>query len=208
LVKLWYEWNWDAARVQFERAITLDPTNPIAHFEYGWYLAALGRLDEGLAETKRTVELDPASALLNKGLAIQLYCLRRFDESIEQARKANDLQSGIAQDGLGSAYAAKGMYREAVAELSSPDGYRDASVRMRSGDRGRGWGSSTNSRLVKDRAPRSGGGHRLGLRRAGGQGPGVRLAQQVSRRRTGMSCRAKTDPIWDPLRSTHVTPPS
>jgi serine/threonine protein kinase/tetratricopeptide (TPR) repeat protein len=119
LVNLWYDWDWVAAGKHFERALALNPANPMAHFEYANYLIALGRSDQALAETKRTLELDPVNPLFNSGMADQLYLARRFDEAIEQDRKTLELDAGFlsSHEGLGFTYAAMGRYREALAEF-------------------------------------------------------------------------------------------
>jgi eukaryotic-like serine/threonine-protein kinase len=119
VVNLWYDWDWVAAAKHFERALALNPAYPLAHFEQANYLAALGRSNEAVAETKRTLELDPVSPLFNSGMAFQLYLARRFDESMEQDRKTLELYPNHieSQVGLGYTYAAKGMYREALAEF-------------------------------------------------------------------------------------------
>ena len=51
-------------------------------------------------------------------MAVQLYIARRFDEAIEQSRKTLELDPSFspAHGNLGEAYAAKAMYREALAE--------------------------------------------------------------------------------------------
>jgi len=112
-----YDWDWLAAGQHFERALALNPSYPNAHNWYALYLAALGRSDEALAEAKRALGLDPASPGANQGMALHLYYARRFDEAIEQFRKTLEMDYRDAHAGLGFAYAAKGMYREALPEF-------------------------------------------------------------------------------------------
>ncbi|HEV1993723.1 MAG TPA: protein kinase, partial [Candidatus Acidoferrum sp.] len=131
LVNLWYDWDWAAAGKHLERAIELNPAYPLAHFEHANYLAALGRPEEALAERRRTLELDPVTPLFNSGMANQLYLARRFDEAIEQDRKTLELDPSFpgSHFGLGFSYAAKGMYREALAEFAKlPRGWGDPFV--------------------------------------------------------------------------------
>jgi len=116
-----YLWNWDvvAAEKHFQRAIALSPAYSLAHHDYGGYLGAIGRHEESVAEAKRALELDPVSPFLNAGLALRLYWARRFEEAIEQARKTLELESSFvpARWALAHSYAAKGLYREALAEF-------------------------------------------------------------------------------------------
>jgi len=112
-----YDWDWPGAKKEFERALELNPAYPNAHSWYSFYLAALGRSEEALAEAKRALDLDPASPGANQNMALQLYYAKRFDEAIEQFRKALEMDYRDAYVGLGLVYAAKGMYREALPEF-------------------------------------------------------------------------------------------
>ena len=47
IVTHWYDWNWAAAEKEFKRAIELSPNNSEAHGYYSWFLAPMGRKDEG-----------------------------------------------------------------------------------------------------------------------------------------------------------------
>ena len=49
-IKLWLDWDWPAAEVEFKQGIALNPNSALAHNEYAMYLAAMGRLDEAIAE--------------------------------------------------------------------------------------------------------------------------------------------------------------
>jgi TolB-like protein/DNA-binding winged helix-turn-helix (wHTH) protein/Tfp pilus assembly protein PilF len=113
-----YDLDWPAAGKHFERAVVLNPAYPLAHSYYSLYLGALGRSEEGLTEAKRAQDLDPVSPFILHYVVVQLYLARRFDEAIEQCRKTLELDPSFtpAHGTLGHVYAAKGMYREALAE--------------------------------------------------------------------------------------------
>jgi TolB-like protein/DNA-binding winged helix-turn-helix (wHTH) protein/Tfp pilus assembly protein PilF len=113
-----YDLDWPAAGKHLERAVVLKPAYPLAHSYYSLYLSALGRSEEGLTEAKRALDLDPVSPAIVHYVGVQLYMARRFDEAIEQCRKALELDPSFtpAHGTLGHVYAAKGMYREALAE--------------------------------------------------------------------------------------------
>jgi tetratricopeptide (TPR) repeat protein len=112
-----YDWDWPAAATHFERGLALSPGYATAHSWHSYYLTALGRLDEALTEAKRALDLDPASPGMNQVMGLQFLYTRRFDEAIEQFRKALEMDYHDAHLGLGYAYAAKGMYREALSEF-------------------------------------------------------------------------------------------
>jgi eukaryotic-like serine/threonine-protein kinase len=119
MVLLQYDWDWTAAEREFRRAIQIDPNYALGRSFLAWYLAAMGRFDESIAEDKRALELDPLSPAVNADLGWDLYMARRYDEAIDQLRKAIDLEPNywVSRVLLGRCYEQKGKQKEAVEEF-------------------------------------------------------------------------------------------
>lgn len=116
LVRFWYDWDWPGAEIEFERAIELNPAYATAHQWYCWYLAAMCRRDESIAEGKLALELDPLAPAINMALGKSYLFARRFDDSIRQCKRTLDIDPNFipARYFLAQAYEQKGMYEEAV----------------------------------------------------------------------------------------------
>jgi eukaryotic-like serine/threonine-protein kinase len=112
-----YEWDWLAAEGEFKRAIELNPNYVLAHQWFGWYLVAMGRFDQAIAEVKRAQQLDPLSLEANSFLGVSLCFARRDEEAIEQLRKTIDMDPNywFAYLWLGRAYEQKGELDKAIA---------------------------------------------------------------------------------------------
>ena len=82
-------------------------------------LRVMVEYEEAINIAKAAVDRDPVSASLSHTLAVQLALARRFDDAIQECRRTIDLDANfaVAHDVLGGLLAAKGMDREAVAEL-------------------------------------------------------------------------------------------
>jgi len=119
--QLVYEWNFPEARKDFERALQLRPGYATAHQFYGYYLTAMGKSAEAIAERKKAVELDPISPLLNSALGEAYYHARRFDVTIAQNKKALELDPhhAIALVNIGRAYEQMGMHQQARASFQN-----------------------------------------------------------------------------------------
>jgi serine/threonine protein kinase/Tfp pilus assembly protein PilF len=139
------DWNWTDAEFLCKRAIELSPNYAFAHEAYSNYLAAQGRIEEGLAEIKLAEELDPVSPRMILMRSWLLYQCRHFEEAVEVARKANAMQPDFPQGllHLGNSLTGAGLYDEAVtclrasAELWGDSGlprYLLAHARAESGD--------------------------------------------------------------------------
>ena len=113
-----YDWDWPNAERELKRAIEINPGYSDAHETYAYYLSAMGRFDEALAEIRHAQELDPLSLSKITGEGEILRYARRYDQAIEQDQKALEMDpnSGFAHWTLGNAYVNKGMYEEAIAE--------------------------------------------------------------------------------------------
>jgi len=118
VVKWFYDWDWSGAEKEFKRAIEINPNNADAHQTYGYYLSAMQRFDEALAEMSRARELDPLSIEKILATGDVLYQQRRLDQATEQYQKALEMDpnSGIAHWAIGNVYLQKGMYDEAIKE--------------------------------------------------------------------------------------------
>jgi TolB-like protein/Tfp pilus assembly protein PilF len=118
-IKTIYDWDWKGAEKEFKRGIELKSSDEWSHEGYGWYLAAMGRFDESIAEMKRAREVDPLSLPAIAHLGVPLFYVRRYDDAIEHFQEALEMDPdcGYIRFRLALAYAQKAMYEEAIGEL-------------------------------------------------------------------------------------------
>jgi TolB-like protein/Tfp pilus assembly protein PilF len=112
-----YDWDWVGAEREFSRAIALNPRYSTAHQWYSWFLAAMGRFDEALAEGRAATELDPLSVSIRRSLGWLQYYARQFDDALENLRRALVMNPTSEETHrlLGLVYAQQGLYDEATA---------------------------------------------------------------------------------------------
>jgi TolB-like protein/Flp pilus assembly protein TadD len=77
-----YDWDWEAAEREFERALSLGGRSPLIHLWYALFLCAMGRHDEGLRVVTTALAVDPLSLGLHLTLGRCLYLARRYDEAL------------------------------------------------------------------------------------------------------------------------------
>ena len=116
-VALAYDWDWKTAEREFQRAIELSPSSASAHFNYNFYLIALGRYEEGLAEARRTLELDPLTPWNQLRLGWSLMNAHRHQEAIPALHQALELDPNVprAHMLLAINYALLGDFQQALA---------------------------------------------------------------------------------------------
>jgi TolB-like protein/tetratricopeptide (TPR) repeat protein len=118
-IKLWLNWDWAAARQEFEQGLKLNPSSALAHNQYAMYLATLGRLSDAIAEVRRAQALDALSPVINSDLGWYLLFSGQHSEAVAQFRKTLDLDANsvAAHRGLGIALSEAGDHDAAINEL-------------------------------------------------------------------------------------------
>ena len=118
-VKLYAEWNWLAAERDFRRAIELNFSYATGHSWYSECLAAMGRLDEALAQAKRSEDLDPLSLIIRAVSGWISYLGRYYNKAIEEEKATLEMDPNfaLAHYYLGLACEQARRYQEAVEEL-------------------------------------------------------------------------------------------
>jgi len=108
-------WDWAGAEREYLRAIGLNANLADAHGAYSAFLSRMGRHDKAISEAKLARDLNPLST--GREIGNRLYFARRYDEGIETLKRSLEIDPSddFAQVTLGYTYAAKGMYREAIA---------------------------------------------------------------------------------------------
>ena len=115
---LYGDWDWAAAKREFERAIELNPNSADAHRGYGDYLVLVGSSQEGVAALKRAVELDPLSPGRYFDLSYAYFHARQFDQALGELRKVSALDPGPAHAWyLAVILTEQQKYEEAIAEF-------------------------------------------------------------------------------------------
>ena len=119
LVRTTYDWDWEGAEREFERAIRINPSYATAHYWFALHLMWMGRMDEALKRIETARELDPLSLVINRNLAQICIFARRYDEAIEVLTRTIEMDPGfpVAHVLLGEVYSHKGMKEEALAEF-------------------------------------------------------------------------------------------
>jgi TolB-like protein/DNA-binding winged helix-turn-helix (wHTH) protein len=96
-VLFWREWNWPLAEEHFTHAIAINPSLPVAHHDYAFFLVAMGRTEPGIQSLGRAIALDPLSARVNMDAGWLFLQAHRFDDAIRQARRAQQLEPGLRE---------------------------------------------------------------------------------------------------------------
>ena len=91
-IALWFDWDAVRAERGFARALELNPSLAAAHHNYGWYLLARGRPEDGLRELRRARDLDPLSPEAYQNLGWAYLHARRYDEAIAQCQRVAELE--------------------------------------------------------------------------------------------------------------------
>jgi len=96
-VHFWYDWDWPAAERSFRRALELNPSLSAAHHDYGFFLIARGRAEEGLEEVEEARRLDPLSPRATIDVGWAYISARRYDDAIAQSRRTLELEPGFPE---------------------------------------------------------------------------------------------------------------
>ena len=112
-----FDWDWDAAEREFNRAIELAPSYSCAHEDRSIFLSFAGRRAEALAEVGKSKELDPgpSSAMAESGVYYQLRDWERLVEASSRGVVSNP-NEWVEHDSLGVGYEGTGKLLEAISE--------------------------------------------------------------------------------------------
>jgi serine/threonine-protein kinase len=112
-----YDWDWPGAEREFSRAIQLNPRYSTARQWYAWFLAAMGRFEEGLAEARAAIELDPASVSIRRSLGWLQYYAHQDEAALDNLKRALAMNPTAEETHrlLGLVYMQQGLYDEAEA---------------------------------------------------------------------------------------------
>jgi serine/threonine protein kinase/Flp pilus assembly protein TadD len=115
-IKMYNDWDWEAAETELKLAIQSNPSFVTAHHWYAEYLSHMARHEEAIAEINRALELDPLSVLINHMKAYVFYYAHQYERAIQQSQKTLELDPNFAitYDIIGCAYLEMEMYDEAM----------------------------------------------------------------------------------------------
>ena len=116
--RFYWAWDWDGAGTAYRRALELNPSLADARVRYAYYLAAMGRVDEGLTEVRRAQDIDPWSPH-GGDVGMMLFYARRYDEAVAQLEQRIDQEpdQALRRFTLARAYSAAGRVEDALREI-------------------------------------------------------------------------------------------
>jgi len=116
IVQLLYDWDWPAARQEFQTALQFAPNYPTAHHAYSAFLACRGQPEQGVREAKQALAIDPLSILINNIVGEMYLFSGKWAEAIEQFRRTIEMDPNVwlSHENLGIALEEIGKPAEAV----------------------------------------------------------------------------------------------
>jgi TolB-like protein/thioredoxin-like negative regulator of GroEL len=96
-IAFWHDWDWKTAEREFQAALRRNPSDPDAHHDLAWLLAALGRRSEAVSALDRALALDPLSGRTHMDAAWILLQAGRLDRAAAEARRALELDPQIPE---------------------------------------------------------------------------------------------------------------
>jgi eukaryotic-like serine/threonine-protein kinase len=116
VIKLKYDWNWQEANAEFERAIELNPNYAPAHYWLSNLLFVVGQGGGALAESEIARMIEPFSPSVNNARCRARYWTRQFESAAKCYNEMleRDPSNSNAQYTLGFIYLAQGRTEQAL----------------------------------------------------------------------------------------------
>ena len=113
-----HDWNWPLAEKEYKRALELNPQSDRAHFYFAEYLQVMGRIEEGIEQSREAIALDPLDPGTLSDLGFHFYTARRYDEALEAFQRSLQMEPDLVSSHLGLAwvYDERKRYTDAIAE--------------------------------------------------------------------------------------------
>jgi serine/threonine protein kinase/tetratricopeptide (TPR) repeat protein len=114
-----YDWDWAAAEREFNRALELNSRYSTARQWHAWFLVAMGRFEEALAEGRAAIELDPASVSIRRSLGWLQYYARQYEPALDNLRRALTMDPTAEETHrlIGLVYMQQGQFDDAAASF-------------------------------------------------------------------------------------------
>lgn len=90
-----YDWDWEAAGREFQRAVDLDPRNANARHWYSHYLTAMGRVQESLEQSQGAIAVSPYDGVLRSHLGWHYLFARDYDRALVELTRALEMEPGV-----------------------------------------------------------------------------------------------------------------
>lgn len=116
-----FDWDWEAAREEYEKAIKINPNYLPAQQYYAMNLVVQGRFEEVFEKANRSLEIDPLLPVINANLALFYYLSRQYEKAGEQARLTIQIEPNhfSAHWVLGITYGQMKRFDESVSALQT-----------------------------------------------------------------------------------------
>jgi eukaryotic-like serine/threonine-protein kinase len=114
--------QWQDAQNQMQKALALDPLNPMYGEDVGFDLMINHRPDEAVQQLRRVIELDPEDAIAHSFLALALEAKGLTKESLAENDKARQYGAAFVTGSIAGVYCRAGRPAEArkmLAEIES-----------------------------------------------------------------------------------------
>jgi len=119
-IRFRFDWNWDEAEKEFQKAIELKPAYAAAHEWYALLLSLVGRHDDALKEMNRAYELDPLSPSISTGVGRIMHFANKLDGAVNQYKKTIEIYPNYAEAhfALSMTYTSQRKFDEALKEIN------------------------------------------------------------------------------------------
>jgi adenylate cyclase len=118
-IKMYFEWDFPAATIEFKKAIELNPNYAEAHLNFALCQGLLGNYTEAIKHASIAYSLDPFSLTINFHVAVVYWMAGDYEKGVECGRRLVELEPNFYGGHLNVGCGLMGLkrYKETVPEL-------------------------------------------------------------------------------------------